>query len=143
MMILAGVILLGAVLLGVIRSTEMARVPDAIVMVSMTEPGCDTAGQLWLNLTNFSDRPILRVFGTLSYGTQTADRVPMGNFELEGRLLPNLSRGTCIAVDESRRPQGDRRDGWWLAWVTKTEFDEKTGNPSNPVDQGFLQGASR
>lgn len=129
----------------VVRSFESAQLqmPDAIVLASMTQPGCEAPGQLWLALTNVSDRPLLKATGTLSYGSADIDPVPMGNFEIAGPLLPGLSRGTCIEVDESRRPGSDRSKGWWLAWVTQTELAERTGNPSNPVDQGFLQGASR
>lgn len=94
----------------------------AVFLANTTTPGCDAAGQLWLELYNVTDRPIAAVDGILSLAVEGRDPIPIGNFSMDVPVPPSQHAGQCVSVDEARLAGPDRKAINVLARSTAVTF---------------------
>lgn len=117
-----GAVLIGAVVAGVMTADRDQTLQGAVFLANTTTPGCDAAGQLWLELYNVTDRPIAAVDGVLSLAVEGRDPVPIGNFSMNVPVPPSQHAGQCVAVDEARLTGPDRKALNILARSTAVTF---------------------
>ena len=117
-----GAVLVGAVVAGFMTAEREQTLQSAVLLANTTTPGCDAAGQLWLELYNVTDRPIASVDGILSLAVAGRDPVPIGNFSMTVPVPPSQHAGQCVAVDEARLGGPDRKALDILARSTAVTF---------------------
>jgi hypothetical protein len=117
-----GAVLVGAVVAGYMTAEREQTLQSAVLLASTTTTGCDSAGQLWLELYNVTDRPIASVDGILSLAVEGRDPIPIGNFSMNVTVPRSQHAGQCVAVDEARLAGPDRKAVNVLARSTAVTF---------------------